>query len=368
MALLFLEHFGEIEDCRVRGMVTYTLDEILFSTLSGLLSGAEDWEDIVTLGEAHLDWLKGYLPFLHGIASADTYQKVFRSLDGDALASRFISWVASLAGRVEGVVAIDGKTSRGSKQDASGSGALHMLSAFAHASGLVIGQKATYGKGHEITAIPELLKLLALEGTVVTIDAIGAQRTIAEAILAKRADYVIALKGNQGSLHEDVALFCNEASAQVTWHAASSTDGDHGRIEERSCVASSDIVWLQEHHDWPGLQSIAQVTSKRTDKKTGITTSESRLFISSLPADAERLLAITRAHWSIENTLHWSLDVTFADDANRTRKDHASANLATLRHAAFNLLKRSKRKGSLKTKRLKAALHNDYRAELINSS
>lgn len=368
MGLLFLEHFRGVADYRVPGLVTYPLDEILLSTLSGLLSGAEDWEDVVTLGEAHLDWLKGYLPFESGIASADTYQKVFRSLDSEALATSFVSWVASLAGRVEGVVAIDGKTSRGSKQDALGSGALHMLSAFAHASGLVIGQKATYGKGREITAIPELLAVLALEGAVVTIDAIGAQRAIAEAILAKGADYVIALKGNQGALHEDVALFCKEASPEVVWQRTATTDGDHGRIEERTCAASADIRWLQERHHWPGLQSIAQITTQRTDKKKGDTSLETRLFISSLPADANRLLATTRAHWSIENTLHWSLDVTFADDANRTRKDHASANLATIRHAAFNLLKRSKRKGSLKTKRLKAALHNDYRTELINTS
>jgi predicted transposase YbfD/YdcC len=368
MGLLFLEHFGGLEDVRVPGMVTYPLDEIVLSTLSGLLSGAEDWEDIVTLGEAHLEWLRGYLPFHHGIASAETYQRAFRSLDSDILAARFVAWVASLAGRVEGIVAIDGKTSRGSKKDVSGSGALHMLSAFAHESGLVIGQKATYGKGHEITAIPELLAVLALEGTVVTIDAIGAQRGIVETILAKGADYVIALKGNQGTLHEDVALFCKEESAEVAWDCASTTDGGHGRIEERACLATSDIGWLQARHHWPGLRSIAQVTAQRTDKKNGETTKETRLFISSLPADAMRLLTTVRAHWSIENALHWSLDVTFADDANRTRKDHAAANLATLRHAAFNLLKRSKRKGSLKTKRLKAALHNNYRAELINSS
>lgn len=368
MGLLFLDHFGPIEDRRVPGLVTYPLDEILFSTLSGLLCGAEDWEDIVTLGEAHLEWLRSYLPFSHGIASADTYQKVFRSLDSEALASSFVSWVASLVGRVSGVVAVDGKTSRGSKQNAAGGGALHMLSAFAHESGLVIGQKATYGKGHEITAIPDLLAVLALEGAIVTIDAIGAQRPIAEAILAKGADYVIALKGNQGSLHEDVALFCAEASSEVAWERASTTDGDHGRIEERFCLATSDIDWLKKRHRWPGLVSIAQITARRIDKKTGLTTTDTRLFISSLPAQAERLLACVRAHWSIENSLHWVLDVSFADDANRSRKDHAAANLATIRHVAFNLLKKSKRKGSIKTKRLKAALHTSYRTELINPS
>jgi predicted transposase YbfD/YdcC len=368
MGLLFLNCFGGLEDPRVPGLVTYPLEELLLSTLSGLLSGAQDWEDVVTLGEAHLEWLRGYLPFVHGIACADTYQRVFRLLDSDALAARFVSWVATLTGRVTGVVAIDGKTSRGSRQDASGGGALHMLSAFAHESGLVIGQKATCGKGHEITAIPELLRVLALEGSVVTIDAMGAQRTIVQTVLAAGADYAIALKGNQGTLFEDVALFCKEASPDVAWDRTRTLDADHGRIEERTCLASSDIGWLQERHAWPGLQSIAQITAQRTDKKSGKTTSETRLFISSLPADATRLLAVTRAHWSIENTLHWSLDVTFRDDACRTRKDHAAANLATLRHAAFNLLKRCRSKGALKTKRLKAALNPSYRTQLINPS
>lgn len=368
MGLLFLEHFGSVPDHRVPGLVTYPLDELLLSTLSGLLCGGEDWEDVVTLAEAHLEWLRGYLPFRHGIASPDTYGTVFRALDSDALAGSFAAWVSSLVGQVRGVVAIDGKTLRGSKREASGKGALHLLSAFAHEAGLVIGQKAVDGKSNEITAIPELLDVLALEGAVVTIDAMGAQRGIAEAICARGADYVLALKGNQSTLHDDVRLFFTEKSSDVTWDAASSTDGGHGRIEERTCTATADIAWLEALHRWPNLRSIAQVRSSRTSKKTGETTTESRLFLSSLPADAARLLAATRAHWAIENTLHWSLDVTFREDANRTRKDHAALNLATIRHAAFNLLKRSKHKASIKTKRLNAALHNHYRAELINTS
>jgi predicted transposase YbfD/YdcC len=243
-----------------------------------------------------------------------------------------------------------------------------MLSAFAHEAGLVIGQRATHGKGHEIGAIPQLLEVLALEGTIVTIDAIGAQRSIAGAVLAKGADYVVALTGNQGSLYEDVALFCREASHDEAWDIATTTDGDHGRIERRECSACGNIEWLQQHHKWPGLRSVAQVTAHRTDKRTGATTSEKRLFISSLPPNANQLLAAIRAHWNIENKLHWSLDVTFADDACRTRKDHAPANLAIIRHAAFNLIKLNKRKGSIKTKRLKAALHGEYRTELINHS
>lgn len=368
MALLFLAHFKSVPDHRVPGLVTYPLDELLLSTLSGLLCGAEDWEDVVTLAEAHLDWLRSYLPFRHGIASADTYQTVFRALDSDALAASFVAWVSSLIGQVRGVVAIDGKTLRGSKHEASGKGALHLLSAFAHGAGLVIGQRKVDGKSNEITAIPELLGVLALEGAVVTVDAMGAQRDIAEAICARGADYVLALKGNQSALHADVRLFFDERSAEVTWDECTATDGGHGRIEERTCTATADIEWLQAQHRWPHLRSVLQVESSRTSKKTGEVTTEKRLFLTSLPPDASGLLAATRAHWSIENTLHWGLDVTFREDANRTRKDHATLNLATIRHAAFNLLKRNPRKKSLKQKRLNAALYNDYRTELINTS
>jgi len=368
MSLSFLEHFNAVEDGRVPGMVTYPLDELLLSTLTGLLSGAEDWEDVVTLAEAHLDWLQGYLPFTHGIASADTYQKVFRALDSGQLEDSFVNWVASLTGKIRGVVAIDGKTLRGSKQHADGKGALHMLAAFAHESGLVVGQRAVDGKSNEIAAIPELLNVLALEGAIVTIDAMGTQRDIAEAIVEKKADYVLALKGNQSTLHDDVRLFFEEASVEVAWHTATTVDADHGRIEERRCTVTDDIGWLQDHHDWPHLQSIVQVCATAQDKKTGKERVETRYFLSSLPPNPGQILAAIRAHWGIENTLHWSLDVTFKEDACRTRKDHAARNLSTFRRAAFNILRRSKRKGSIKTKRLNAALHNDYRTELINSS
>lgn len=368
MALSFLEHFRSVPDHRVPGLVTYPLDELLLSTLSGLLCGAEDWEDVVTLAKAHLAWLRTYLPFRSGIASADTYQTVFRALDSDALAQCFISWVSSLIGHVRGVVAMDGKTLRGSKQEAGGKGALHLLSAYAHEAGLVIGQKAVDGKSNEITAIPELLESLALAGAIVTVDAMGTQKDIARAIVEKEADYVLALKGNQSSLHDDVRLFFGEASEDVAWHTHTATDGGHGRIEERACTATEDIEWLREQHDWRGLRSIACVQATRANKKTGECSTEKRYYISTLPPDAEALLAVTRAHWSIENNLHWSLDVTFREDACRTRKDHAALNMATIRHAALNLLKRDSRKCSLKTKRLNAALHADYRTALINTS
>jgi predicted transposase YbfD/YdcC len=369
MSLSFLAHFSVLADHRISGLVTYPLDEILLSTLTGLVCGAQDWEDVAIMAVEHLAWLRGFLPFADGVATAQTYRVVFRALDSDVLAKCFVSWASSLAGHIKGVVAIDGKTSRGSKQDASGFGALHLLSAFAREAGLVIGQRKVNGKSNEITAIPELLEVLALEGAIVTIDAMGAQKAVAAAIVAKEADYLLALKGNQGALHEDVRLFFAEKSADVAWDECATTDGGHGRIETRRCTVTEDIGWLRERHpDWQKLRSIVQVESTRFDKKYKTQTRETRCYISSLPANAESLLACTRAHWSIENTLHWSLDVTFRDDANRTRKDHATLNLATIRHAAFNLLKHNKSKLSIKKKQLKAALNNNYRTELMNDS
>jgi predicted transposase YbfD/YdcC len=364
-ALSFLEHFCDMADYRVAGLVTYPLNELLLSALTGLLCGAEDWEDIVMIAEEHLAWLRRFLPFAAGIASAQTYRTVFRALDSEILGRCFVSWVSSLQGRVKGVVAIDGKTLRGSKQDADGAGALHLLSAYAHEAGLVIGQRAVDGKSNEIAAIPELLESLALAGAIVTIDAIGTQRSIAAAILEKEADYVLALKGNQGTLHEDVRLFFEEAGREVAWQVHDTLDAGHGRIEERRCRVTGDVAWLQERHGWPGLRSIAEVQSRRTDKKTGNVTEETRYYIASPPPDAEHIGRCIRSHWAIENNLHWALDVTFREDACRSRKDHAALNLAIMRHAAINLLKQNKTKLSLKKKQRKASLNQDFRTQLI---
>ncbi len=229
----------------------------------------------------------------------------------------------------------------------------------------MIGQKAVDGKSNEITAIPELLESLALAGAVITIDAMGAQRSIAAAILEKEADYVLALKGNQGTLHEDVRLFFEEKSREVNWRVHDSLDAGHGRIEERRCRVTSDIAWLQERHAWPGLRSIAEVQSRRTDKKTGAVNRETRYYITSLLPDAEYIGQCIRSHWAIENNLHWALDVTFREDQCRSRKDHVALNFATMRHAALNLLKQNNARLSLKKKQRKASLNQEFRTQLI---
>jgi predicted transposase YbfD/YdcC len=362
----FLEHMKQVPDHRIAGMVTYPLNEMLLATLVGVLCGADDWDEIELLGLEYLDWLRQFLPYKEGIAQAQTFRKVFRLLSPKVLETCFAAWVSSLAGVVRGVVAIDGKTLRGSKMASDGRGALHLLSAYACEAGLVIGQRAVDGKSNEITAIPELLKMLALEGTIVSIDAMGTQTAIARQIADQGADYVLALKGNQTTLHDDVRLFFADEAFDGACTSTTTADVGHGRIEERICKATAAIDWLRElHPDWKKLNSIAAITANRTDKKTGRTSSETRFYITSLAADPAAILAATRAHWGIENNLHWQLDITFDEDRCRTRKDFAPLNLAVIRHVAFNMLKRDQAKLSLKRKRLKAAVNPAFRAELL---
>lgn len=366
MTIDFLYHMRIIEDHRIPGMTTYPLDEVLFSVLAGLLCRAEDWEEIEFICREELEWLRMFLPFRDGIPQAQTYRRIFRHLDPDALEHAFAGWAASMQAHISGVVAVDGKTARGSKKAANGEQALHVLSAYAHDAGLVIGQRMVDAKSNEITAIPELLSYLALEGAIVTIDAMGCQKKIVNLIAAAKADYVLALKGNQGALKEDADAWFADPDLKNECAVHTTTGAGHGRIEERICrVAPAD--WLARRHEgWTGLVSIVQVATSRTDKKTGQTACETRLYISSLPPDdPEQILDAVRSHWSIENNLHWQLDLTFREDENRTRTGHAARNLALLRRCAFNILKREPSTLPLKRKRLKAALNNEFRTRLL---
>ena len=366
MNVSFLDQISDIEDPRVPGMVVYRLDEILLTVLVGLLCRAEDFDEIEDVGAELLDWLRRFMPFAHGIAPAQTLKRTLARLDPRQLETAFATWVKKLAGRIRGVVAIDGKTVRGSKQDADGTGALHLVQAWAYEAGLVLAQRAVDAKSNEITAIPELLDMLALDGAIVTLDAMGTQKQIAAKIVGKKADYVLALKGNQGTLEEDVALFFDDPvlAADCSCHKQEPEIG-HGRIEERT-IRAADAAWLAERHpDWKGLASILAVTVRRTIKKTGAVSTETRLFISSLPPDPVRLAAAVRAHWSVENNLHWVLDVAFREDACRVRKDHSARNLATIRRAVLNMLRQEPSKKSLKRKRLKALMSPAYREAVL---
>lgn len=365
MARTFLDHIGEIEDPRIPGMVHYPLPEILLVILVGFLCRAEDFDEMEYLGAEELAWFRKLLPFAQGVAPAQTMRRTLARLNPRQLEVAFSGWVADLGGRVRGVIAIDGKTLRGSKHSADGSGALHLVQAYAHEAQLVLASCATQAKSNEITAIPELLEMIDIKGAIITIDAIGTQTGIAGKITRRGGDYALALKANQGSLHDDVAAWFADPGLAGISKSHTSVEGGHGRIEERTVLAA-DAAWLAERHPgWSKLTSIAAVSGRRTNKKSGAVSCETRLYISSLPPDPEVLASAIRAHWSIENNLHWTLDVAFNEDQCRIRKDHAPQNLAMIRRIALNMLKNEPSAMPVKQKRLKAMIDTAFRSRIL---
>jgi predicted transposase YbfD/YdcC len=363
-----LDVFVGIRDPRQAKKVEHDLVELLVIAVCGVLAGADDFVEIEEWANEKRDWFAQYLRLEHGIPSHDTFGRVFAAIDAEAFGEAFRRWVSSVAPNLgkDEVVAIDGKTSRRSgKVDAT---PLHLVSAFAAGAGLVLGQRATAEKSNEKTAIPELLATLALEGCIVTIDAMGTQPNIARAIRDRRADYILSVKDNQPKLAESVRDFF--ATFQIgpdkTPHQfAEEVEKDHGRLEVRRCYAFDQLDCLHAPERWPDLKSFAVIASERTIKSK--TTIEYRLYISSLPADATRLNRAVRQHWRVENSLHWCMDVAFGDDQMRARTGHAAHNFAVMRHFALNLIRLDpvKRKGGLKVRRLIAATSDDYRAELL---
>ena len=327
------EHFRSLPDPRVERTKLHSLHDILVMTICAVICGNDTWTDIEEFAVAREEWFQRFLKLPNGIPSHDTFGRVFAALDPVAFRECFASWLATVSKELVGkVIAVDGKTLRRSFDTASEKKAIHMVSAWATGARIVLGQVATDAKSNEITAIPELLKTLELKGCIVTLDAMGCQRKIAEEIVAREGDYVIGLKGNQGTLRDDVKQFFDDQRAcgfKDTVHAyAEDTDKDHGRIETRRCWLVWDVAWLQARHGWPGLRSIVLLESERTvgDK----TTTEQRLYISSLAAaDAPRMAQVIRQHWGIENGLHWCLDVAFNEDRCRVRVRHAAQNFAT---------------------------------------
>jgi predicted transposase YbfD/YdcC len=366
-ALVFLDYFTDLPDPRQQGKVVYPLGEVLLLCLLAVLAGAETFADIARFGEKKLSLLRRFLPFRDGTPAHDHLGDIFAVLDAEAFQSCFVSWVASLSGAPADVIAIDGKTSRRSYQKKGAKEAIHMVSAFATRQRLVLGQTKVAEKSNEIIAIPKLLGMLEIEGAIVTIDAIGCQREIAKKIVDKKADYVLALKGNQGSLREDVELFAAEQKAngfkdtKVSRHET--VDGDHGRIETRAYTVIHDIAWLQERHDWPGLKSVVMVESTREigDKIER----EIRFYITSLVLAAHLIGPVIRSHWAVENSLHWVLDMIFRDDECRVRKDYAPANFTTLKHMAHNLMRLAPGKDSLRLKRKVAAWDDEFLVSLV---
>jgi predicted transposase YbfD/YdcC len=364
-AIVFLSYVNDLPDPRQLGKVLYRLDEVLLLSLLAVLAGAETFVDIALFGTKKLAFLRRFRPFLDGTPSHDHLGDIFASLDSEAFQRCFTRWVASLTGVPEGVIAIDGKTARGS-QTRGGKASIHMVSAFAAWQRLVLGQVKVAEKSNEITAIPKLLNMLAIEGAIVTIDAMGCQRHISREIIDKKADYVLALKGNQSTLRDDVALFVAEQRANgfrdTKISRDETVDGDHGRIETRTTTVIHDVSWL-EKHKWPGLNSIVIVDSQRDIN--GKIERETRFYITSLVLLAHQLGPIVRSHWAIDNNLHWVLDMVFRDDECRIRTNHAPADFTTIKHIALNLLGNAPGKLSLRLKRKAAAWDDDYLASLI---
>ena len=366
-ATVFLGYFNELPDPRQAVKVVYPLDEVLLLSLLAVLAGAEAFTDIARFGDKKLALLRRFRPFLDGTPPHDRIGEIFAALDAEHFQRCFVAWVAAVSGVPEGVIAIDGKTLRRSGHKKGGKAPIHMVSAFAARQRLVLGQVKVAEKSNEIIAIPKLLDMLSIEGAIITIDAMGCQRDIAQKIIEKKADYVLALKGNQGSLREDVELFATEQKAKGFADTEVSQDttigGDHGRIETRTTTVLHGVEWLQRRHAWPGLKAIVMVESSR--EISGKTERETRLYLTSLVMAAALLGPIVRSHWVIENSLHWVMDMVFRDDDCRVRTDHAPANFTTIKHIAHNLLRTASTKDSLRLRRKIAAWDDDFLASLV---
>jgi predicted transposase YbfD/YdcC len=365
-AVVFLHHFNDLPDPRQRGKVMYPLDEILLLALLAVLAGADSFVEIARFGCKKRDLLRRFRPFLDGTPSHDHLGDIFAALDAEQFQRCFVAWIAALIGVPAGVVAIDGKTARRSGGKA-GKGAIHMVSAFAAGRRLVLGQVKVAEKSNEIVAIPKLLDMLAVEGAIITIDAMGCQRAIAQKILEKKADYVFGLKGNQGSLREDVDVFIAEQRAKnfadTTISRAETIDADNGRIETRTTTVIHDVDWLRKRHGWPGLHAVVMVESTR--ETGGAIEKDTRFYITSLVMLAHLVGPVIRSHWAIENSLHWVMDMVFRDDESRVRTNHAPANFTTIKHMACNLLRRPSSKDSLRVRRKVAGWDDEFLASLV---
>ena len=356
-----LEHFQVIEDPRVVGRCDHKLIDIITIAICAVISGADAWQHVRNYGVAKEDWLRTFLELPNGIPSHYTFNRVFRFIDPVKFQECFLSWIRS-----DGeIIAIDGKTARRSYDSASEKPAIHMISAWAKENHMVVGQLKVDDKSNEITAIPKLLEILDVNGCIVTIDAMGCQKEIAQKIVDEGGDYALALKENQGTLHDDVKLyFDNLEKCKAEYDHYRVTEKGHGRMETREYLITSDVEWLDPEGKWKNLSGIGMVRSERL--VNGQRSAEIRYYITSRMLDAKKFGEVVRSHWGIENSLHWVLDVAFREDESRVRKDNAPENLSVLRRIALNLLKKDKtKKTGIAGKRHIAGWDNAYLEKIL---
>ena len=366
-----LEHVSIIPDYRVTGRCTHLLEDIVVIAITSILCGADDWNSIEGFGKAKEEWFRKFLQLPSGIPSHDTFRRVFAKISPSAFQECFIDWVRAVAGTIEGVIAIDGKTLRRSHDRGIGKKAIHMVSAWAAENSLVLGQVKTDEKSNEITAIPELLRLLDISGCIVTIDAMGCQKAIAKRIIDQQGDYLLALKGNQSGLHEAVEAVFREADnvgyKDYPVDYFETSERSRNRLEIRRHWTIECDGLFEQTELWEGLKIIGMVESERTVNDQ--TTIEYRYYIGSIENSAQLFGKSVRDHWGVENKLHWRLDMGFREDESRIRKGHSAENFAVMRHFAINLLKQDKlTKLGVKNKRLKAGWDDEYRASLLLSA
>lgn len=362
-----VEHFTDLEDPRIDRTKRHKLIDIIVIAICAVICGADSWVEIAEYGRAKLGWFRTFLELPNGIPSHDTFGRVFSLLDPDQFRNGFVRWIQAISQVYAGeIVALDGKTLRRSHDNTLGKTAIHMVSAWASANRLVLGQLKVDEKSNEITAIPELLKMLVVKGCIITIDAMGCQTEIVQTIVDQGGDYVLALKGNQGTLLEDVQsliAYAQEVNFKDVAHDCHETvEKGHGRIETRRYWLISEpefIAYANPQGSWADLRSIGMVQSAR--QVDGQTTYETRYYITSLVGSAEEFGKAVRGHWGIENSVHWVLDIAFREDESRVRKGHAAQNLVIIRHIALNLLQQEKTaKCGVKAKRLKAGWNEEY--------
>jgi len=363
---VFKKHFTDLPDPRRtdKGNYYYSLNEILFLTIAGIISGMDNWTAICNFGKIKLEWLRNYFPYEYGIPSHDVLGKVFARIEANKFNECFINWVNTLSEITKGeVIAIDGKTIRKSNDKRINKCAFHVVSAYATENRLCLGQECVEQKSNEITAIPKLLELLVVKDCIITIDAMGCQKDIAKKIIQKQADYVLMVKGNQKILQKDIAA---TFTTDLPMKASKEHDLGHGRIEIRTCMVTEDLTLLSNKDKWKGLKSVVKVESERINKQTGKHSKETRYYISSLAADAKHLNTVVRKHWGIENNLHWVLDVIFKEDQSLKKIGNSALNFNIMTKAALSLIEQeTSTKKSKVIKRQSAAMDDKYRAKIL---